>query len=107
MIFSVQRFVEDYISNRGFNDPDQYSIALATTYSHSRPAKSEASFLTVMKKIRTAFFRANPGISRTEFERAILTRLDSRFKKKEYFSVRNQPPQELRRQALASTSVVA
>jgi hypothetical protein len=107
MIFSVQRFLEDYLTGRGYNDPDQYSIALATAYSRNRAGRTDASFLGVMRKLRTSFFRANPDLSRPEFERSILSRLDGRFKKKEYSSRHRQSPQRLKHQAHASTNVTA
>ena len=82
MIFSIQRDLEDYFSRRGFRDPDQYAVALARLYDRQRQGKTADAFLSLMKKIRTAFFRANEGVKRMAFERTVLHRLDDKFKKK-------------------------
>ncbi len=82
MIFSIQRDLEDFFNRCGFADPDQYSVAVARLYDQERPAKSANAFLASMHRIRTAFFRANNRLHRATFERRVLTRLDSKFKKK-------------------------
>lgn len=96
MIFGVQRSLEDYIAQRGLNDPDQYSVMLAKLYSRERAAKSEESFLSAMRKMRTAFFRANPKIQRSPFERTVLARLDAKFKKKDSSSPLQASQQRLK-----------
>ncbi|MEO1019271.1 MAG: hypothetical protein AAFY56_16505 [Pseudomonadota bacterium] len=82
MIFSIQRFVEDYNARRNLEDVDQYAIKLANLYDAHRPGCSDkADFLKKMRRIRTSFFVAN-GLDRSAFEAQILGRLDRKFKKK-------------------------
>ena len=82
MIFSIQRDLEDYFNHSGLPDPDQYSVALAKLYDRERAAKNTNAFLSSMRRIRTAFFRANNRLQREAFERKVLARLDAKFKKK-------------------------
>lgn len=82
MIFSIQRYVEDYAARRSLNDVDQYAIKLANLYdSDRRKYHSDAEFLKRMRGIRTSFFIGN-GLDRSEFEGQLLSRLDRKFKKK-------------------------
>jgi len=82
MIFSIQRFVEDYLKACGLSGGDQYAVALANLYDHSRVDKNEQQFLLAMRRIRTTVFRANANLNRANFEKSLLKRLDTRFKKK-------------------------
>ena len=82
MIFSIQRYVEDYAARRSLNDPDQYSVKLANLYDAERSRyDSDADFLKKMHRIRTSFFISN-GLDRSTFEKQFLTRLNRKFKKK-------------------------
>jgi len=102
MIFSIQRDLEDYFNRGGFTDPDQYAIALAKLYDRGRQGKTSAAFLSSMRKIRTAFFRANNRVQRSTFERKVLSRLDGKFKKKAFFSSHRPSQRGLRHQLIAS-----
>lgn len=102
MIFSIQRDLEDYFNRCGFTDSDQYAVAVAKLYDRERQGKTPDAFLSSMKKIRTAFFRANAGLQRSAFEHKVLTRLDGKFKQKASFSCRKPSPKELRHQPIAS-----
>lgn len=102
MIFSIQRDLEDYFNRCGLSDPDQYAVAVARIYDKHRQGKTPNAFLSLMGKIRTAFFRANAGVQRAAFERKILGRLDGRFKKKVSFLSRGMSPEKLRRLVAAS-----
>lgn len=82
MVFSIQRFVEDYLGKRNVNDTDQYSVALANLYDEFRSGISKDDFLVRMGKIRTVLFQNNRIKDRRDFESALLARLDSKFKKK-------------------------
>lgn len=82
MIFSVQRFLEDYFTRSGLVDTDQYAVSLANVYDRERSTKSVASFLKSAHRIRTAFYRQNHQLDRQEFESSILSLLDKKFKKK-------------------------
>src|ERR1700683_1204070 len=82
MIFSIQRYLEDYFHRRGLADNDQYAVALANLYGRRRSGLSEESFLATMRKVPTVFYRNNPELDRSEFDRKLLGLLDSRFKKK-------------------------
>ena len=82
MIFSIQRFVEDYTAQRNLNDVDQYAIKVANLYdAERRMDQPKDAFLKRMRRIRTSFFAAN-GLDRSLFESQLLTRLDRKFKKK-------------------------
>jgi hypothetical protein len=102
MIFSIQRYLEDYFSRCGFLDPDQYAIALARLYDRQRQGKTSDTFLLSMAKMRTAFFRANSGIQRPVLERKILSHLDGKFKKKVYCSSQTPSLKGLRNQVVGS-----
>ena len=101
MIFSLQRYLEDYFNSAGFRDPDQYSVALARLYDRKRGGNSADSFLNWMRRLKTAFYRVNVGIKRQTFERKLLIRLDGKFKKKEYSSFQRSSPKELKHRAFA------
>lgn len=82
MIFSIQRYVEDYAAQRNLNDVDQYAIRLANLYDSERADyHSDVDFLRRMRRLRTSFFIGN-GLDRASFERQLLSRLDRKFKKK-------------------------
>lgn len=82
MIFSVQRYLEDAFQKRGLHDPDQYAVSVANLYGQEKAQKSDKNFLAAMHRIRTAFFRSNSGLDRTEFEKSLVADLKRRFKKK-------------------------
>jgi chemotaxis methyl-accepting protein methylase len=96
MIFSIQRDLEDYFNHSGLSDPDQYSVALAKLYDRDRSTKNANAFLSAMRRMRTAFFRANNRLQRRAFERKVLARLDAKFKKKVCSSSHKTSPKELR-----------
>src|ERR1700686_2629617 len=81
MIFAIQRFLEDHFATAAYVDRDQYAISLANLYDRSRAGASGPEFLRLMRRIRTAFFKAN-RLDRDDIEAHLLTLLDRRFKKK-------------------------
>jgi len=99
MIFSIQRYLEDYFNRCGLGDPDQYAVNLAKLYDRERRGKTVPTFLSAMKRIRTVFYKRNSHTQREPFERRILTLLDTKFKKKDYSSPQRQSPQELKLRA--------
>jgi chemotaxis methyl-accepting protein methylase len=101
MIFSVQRYLEEYFNNRGLSDPDQYAVLLAKLYDRERSSKTVTEFLSAMKRIRTVFFRRNANLERDKFNRNILTLLDSKFKKKECSSSLERSQQGLKLREIA------
>jgi hypothetical protein len=48
MVFSIQRFIEDYLNKRRLNDADQYAVALANLYDDYRHGSSKDDFLQRM-----------------------------------------------------------
>ena len=82
MIFSIQRFLEDYFNRRNLSDIDQYAIKIANLYDRRRHAKSEEQFLKLMRRIRTVFFQNNPSLDRPQFNSSLLKLLDRQFEKK-------------------------
>jgi hypothetical protein len=82
MIFSIQRFLEDYFGRRSFRDLDQYAVSLANLYDRERGRRSQKSFLLSMHRLRTVFYRNNHRLDRTDFEKSLVMLLDGKFKKK-------------------------
>jgi len=82
MIFSIQRFIEDYLQRRGLSDGDQYAVRVANLYASRRRIGRDKEFLTLLHRVRTSLFRNNRGLSRDNVECQILAALDSKFKGK-------------------------
>jgi len=82
MIFSLQRFVEDYLQQRGLRDVDQYAVKFANLYNRERRKKPDKSFLQAIHRIRTVFYRNNSQLDRVGFEKSLVSILDKQFKKK-------------------------
>jgi hypothetical protein len=82
MIFSIQRYLEDYVDRRQLKDVDQYSVSLANLYAAKRGRSSKSEFQKAVRRIKTVFFRNNPALKRQDFERELIARLDERFLKK-------------------------
>jgi hypothetical protein len=80
MIFSVQRFLEDYLRGRGLHDGDQYAIKIANLYTRSRRSETRLGFMKRIRRVRTTFFRNNPQIARGKLEREVLGALDREFR---------------------------
>lgn len=83
MIFSVQRYLEDYFERLGLRDVDQYAVKLANVYSSLKPNSTESDALISIHHIRTVFFRNNHELNRSEFESTVLGVLKRQFKKKD------------------------
>lgn len=83
MVFSIQRFLEDYFNRRGLTDGDQYAISLANAYDRARGNLKSDDFLRSLRRIRTAFYSINSHVDKDEFLRTLLPVLDRKFKKKE------------------------
>lgn len=82
MIFSVQRYVEDYLERRGLVDNDQYAVKVANLFAGERHTIGDAAFQRRLGHIHTVFFRANPALARGAFEAELLDALDRRFPRK-------------------------
>ena len=82
MIFSIQRYIEDYFERRGLEDRDQYAVHLANLYDRHRSTSSDADFLQRMRRVRTTFYRNNRAIDRGAFDQRLLKALDGRFARK-------------------------
>ncbi len=81
MIFSVQRFLEDYLRNRNLTDGDQYAIKLANLYARYRNENSGKGFLVRLHHVQTTFYRNNTGVNRHSLECQVLAALDQKFAK--------------------------
>ena len=101
MIYSIQSYLENYFNRCGLTDNDQYAVSLARLYHRQRHGKTVPAFLSAMKRIRTIFYRQNANAQRPKFERKMLTLLDTKFKKKEFFSSQRPSPKELKLRASA------
>jgi hypothetical protein len=82
MIFSVQRYIEDYFERRQLEDLDQYAVRLANLYGQRRSRCSRDEFLQQMRRVRTTFYRNNRAIDREEFDGRLLRALDQKFASK-------------------------
>jgi hypothetical protein len=82
MIFSIQRYLEDYFESRGLMDNDQYAVKLANLYATSRHGASKSAFLKRLGRVQTIFFRANRSLARISFQLELLDALDRQFLKK-------------------------
>ena len=82
MLFTIQAFLEDFLSRRRLIDSDGYAVRLANLYYYKRPTLNDDLFYKKAHTIGTTLF-VNNGISdRASFERKLIGRLDHRFKKK-------------------------
>jgi hypothetical protein len=79
MIFSIQRFIEDYFQKRNLSDVDQFSVSLSNLYDSKRAQMSQGQFLLAMRRVRTLFYKTNAHLKRRDFERGLLKLLDDRF----------------------------
>jgi len=87
MLFTIQAYLEDYLSKRNLVDSDGYAVRLANLYFYQRSSKDIPQFLRSVRRIKTVLF-ANNGIgNRAEFERSLVRRLDNNFQKKKAANV--------------------
>ncbi|WNG14271.1 hypothetical protein [Cystobacter fuscus] len=82
MIFSIQRFVEDYFSRRSWDDDDQFAVAIANLYASRRWDVRDVEFLVLLGRLRTVFYKRNKIKDKKEFGRVLLCELDRKFLKK-------------------------
>ena len=82
MIFSVQRFLEDYFERRGLADVDQYAVRIANLFARPGAETAQDKFAHDLARVRTVFYRRNTQLARRDFEGQIVAVLCSRFKKK-------------------------
>lgn len=85
-VFSMQRFIEDFLIRQGLDDLDQYAVSLANLYDEKRSFFSQKEFLARMYRIRTVMFKNKQEVGRSEIEKILLTKLDQRFQKKNSYS---------------------
>lgn len=81
-IFSVQRFLEDYLERRGLADIDQYAVRVANAFEKTGQSGNEEALVIALSRVRTAFFRRNNDLDRKAFERQLSAVLRRHFKKK-------------------------
>ncbi len=81
MLFTIQTYLEEYLSNRNMADSDGYAVRLANLYFYYRSNTEDALFLNKVRHIRTIFFLNNGIKERKDFEQSLIRRLDNRFKK--------------------------
>ena len=91
MIFSVQRYLEDYFERRGLSDIDQYAVKVANVYNQRGSGTNKTQLLHSIRSIRTAFYRNNPQIDRSHFEQKLVDQLARHFQKKSHFSLKAFP----------------
>jgi hypothetical protein len=82
MLFSIQTYLEEYISKRNMIDSDGYAIKLANLYFYYRSKITDEQFLSKVAHIRTVLFLNNGVTHRKEFEHTLIRRLDNKYKKK-------------------------
>jgi hypothetical protein len=81
MLFTIQAHLEDYLNKHNLADSDGYAVQLANLYFYHRPTMENDAFLRKVRRIRTVFFANNGVRDRAQFEKALVDRLDRRFKK--------------------------
>jgi hypothetical protein len=81
MIFSVQRYIEDYFQRRNLIDNDQYAVHVANSFAASMHQADDSQVLRSVHHIRTVFFKNNAHLERSAFELQLVQSLRSRFKK--------------------------
>ena len=91
MIFSVQRYLEDYFERRGLSDIDQYAVKVANVYIQRRSGTNKTHLRRSIRSIRTAFYRNNPQIDRSDFEQKLVEQLARHFQKKSHSSLKTFP----------------
>lgn len=82
MIFSVQRFLEDYFERRGLADVDQYAIRVANAFERVGAKASQKAMVREIRRLRTVFYHRNRYLIREDFETRLASTLRTRFKKK-------------------------
>ena len=82
MVFSIQRFIEDYLVRLRLDGTDQYSVRVANLYEDRRCQFEYDEFLERVGRVRTVVFRNRPEIERWNVEEKLVKALDRRFKGK-------------------------
>jgi hypothetical protein len=82
MIFSSQRFLEDYFNHRNYSDTDQYAVAIANQFVRYRSTDSLEEFLARLRCIHTIFYKLNRGVDREFLLKTLVALLDQKFKGK-------------------------
>ncbi len=90
MIYSLQAYIEDYLSRRNIQDDDGYAIRLTVMFYRFRSQMSDENFISKIHRIHTTLFKNN-RINRLDFELTILKRIDANINKtfpglSEYYS---------------------
>jgi hypothetical protein len=85
MIFSIQRYIEDYFQRRSLSDVDQYAVRVANSFAKRVQHPTDVELLKSIHRIRTVFFQNNSHLNRAEFESKLIQLMRSRFKKKDQF----------------------
>jgi hypothetical protein len=98
VIFALQTYLENYFNRLGLSDTDEYAVSLAALYDRERHSETAAEFLSLMKRMRTVFYKRNSHSPRAQFEKKLLQMLDSKFKKKDYAPSPKKSSRELRLQ---------
>jgi hypothetical protein len=82
MLFTIQTYLEEYLSKRNMVDFDGYAVRLANLYFYYRSNTEDALFFSKIGHIKTVLFLNNSIENRKEFEQSLIRRLDNKFKKK-------------------------
>ena len=82
MLFTIQTYLEEYLSKRNMVDSDGYTVRLANLYFYHRSSTEDALFFSKVARIRTVLFLNNGIENRKDFELSLIRRLDNKFKKK-------------------------
>jgi hypothetical protein len=82
MLFTIQAYLEDFLTKRGLSDSDGYALRLANLYFYQRPNMDTHQFLRKVRRINTVLFVNNGIRDRSAFEEPLVRRLDRHFKKK-------------------------
>ena len=83
MIFSIQRYIEDYFQRRNLSDVDQFAVRVANSFAEWMHQPTDVQLLKAVHRIRTVFFQNNSNLNRKDFESSLIRLLRSRYKKKD------------------------
>ena len=79
MIFTIQRSIEDYFSQRNLDDSDSYAVRLANQFASYSGIESPDQLHVRLARLRTNFYKCNSAIERAPFIRALVKFLGQKF----------------------------
>lgn len=82
MLYTIQTYLEDYLRRLSYQYTDNFAVEIAKIYYAKRIELDDEELIKIINEIKTSFYVNNRIENREEINRLIISRLDSRFKKK-------------------------